>query len=581
MIAENSSPEERAARRLQTRRNERHGAASIRAVGDEPQAEYRARRLMVGGRPLPFAAPYLAIDFADVSLAQSRGVSDALALRLRNSDETLHRSQQPEQPFARIVFDILEQIRCESLCDVGMKGVRANMELAFDAWCQQSRRSGFVETSLGILLYTIIHMVRARLVRNVDDEEVAALIEATRANIAPMIGHAFYQLPKTRHNQAGFAAHALQIASTLADLAGSDGDEIDSSRHRGRQFISLPPDWDLEEHHDEDHAAASAALSSDAQSMESLFNVGDYHVFTREFDTVVTPDELYSSAQRATCRRQLDALLRAQAVSVARLALRLQRLFATPVADDWTFGQEEGWLDARRLTQLVSNKSYRQLFYQQRMKPETDVVVSFLIDNTGSMKSQRFETLAVLVDTFARALEQAGARSEILGFSTRDWNGGRAMKEWHKQRKPDDPGRLSETLQIVYKDADTSWRQARPGIASLLKTKHYREGVDGEALLWASQRLLARTESKRYLVMVSDGSPMDAATDNANRENFLLDHLCAVARHIDTRTPISLGCLGIDLDTSFFIPNSVTANLSGTLGNPAYRVLEELFAQRG
>jgi len=142
------------------------------------------------------------------------------------------------------------------------------------------------------------------------------------------------------------------------------------------------------------------------------------------------------------------------------------------------------------------------------MVPECDVVVSFLVDTSGSMKTQRYEAVAVLLDTFARALDLAGVKSEVLGFTTKSWSGGKPMKQWRRDGMPDSPGRLSELQHIVYKDAQSTWRQARNSIAAMLRTDHYREGVDGEALLWAWERLLARPESRRYLVMISDGSPM-------------------------------------------------------------------------
>ncbi len=563
--------------RILARRHERHGAASIRALGGKPEADYRAQRLMVKGQAQPFAAPYLNVDFATTSLQRMRGVSDALAMRLRFSDQALHRSLLPEHSFARIVFDILEQIRCESLTPSSLPGARQNMDHAFLCWCMEARYSPFVESSLGILLYTLIHMVRARLVKNDDDEEVAALIEATRANLGPLIGVPFYQLSSSRFDQQAYSEHALQIASLLAELSGEEGQTLSEPAAKRRQLMALPPDWERQQVPDEVDFGNPVAKVAAGDDLDQLSTAGGYHIFTTDYDSVSDAASLYRNVLLTQARTTLDQMVAAQAVSVARLALRLQKLFAADIVDDWRFGQEEGFLDARRLSQLVSNPAYRQVFYHDLVKPRCDVAVTFLIDNSGSMKTQRFEAVAVLVDTFARALELTGAKCEILGFSTGGWNGGRVLRQWRKQGADENPGRLNETSHLIYKDADATWRKSRHSIAALMKTNHYREGVDGEALIWASRRLLARPENKRFLVMISDGSPMDAATDNANPDNFLLDHLCSVARHIETRTPINLGCIGIDLDTSFFIQNSVAADLKGTLGNQTYQVLHELF----
>ena len=576
-INQQQSEAELREQRARTRRIERHTAASLRALGQEELAEYKANRVLIGSDPLRFASPYLVSDVRDSTLTQARGIADGLALRLRYSDASLHRQLQPQSSFARVVFDILEQLRCESLADASLAGVRGNLDEAFDSWCSTSRTNGFVESDLGILLYTLIHIVRSRLIRNVDNEDVAALIEATRANIAPLIGTPFYNLPKARFDQQRYATHASEIAQTLAALVEFEAGDENARATGGPRIVALPPDWEEPQEEDQQSQAAPSGHSGQQADSSDLANAGDYQVFTREFDTVTAGSDLYRDALLRDSRKHLDQLIGAQSVSISRLALRLQKLFATLVPSDWFFGQEEGWLDARRLSQLVTNPSYRQVFYQQRHVPESDVVVTFLIDTSGSMKSQRYEAVAVLVDTYARALELAGIHVEILGFTTASWNGGQVMQQWRADGMPESPGRLSEVQHIVYKDADTTWRNSRFSIAAMLKTFHYREGIDGEALLWAWERLLARPERERYLVMISDGSPMDAATANVNRDEFLLDHLVSVATHIDQRSPVHLGCVGIDLDTSFFITNSVDADLHGTLGNSSYRLLDQLF----
>lgn len=578
MLLHTDNEEKVREQRARVRRLERHTAASLRALSGSVTAEYKSNRVLVGADPLRFASPYLVIDTSEAALPVVRGVADSLALRLLHSDAELHRKLQPEASLARIIFDILEQLRCESLATSSLSGVRDNLDHAFDAWCSVSRTNGFVESELGVLLYTLIHMVRARLIRNIDNEDVASLIEATRANIGPLIGKPFYQLPKHKYEQERYAVYAGEIADTLNALIDAASVSETTSASSERRIVALAPDWEPPEDSDPDQNYASLTERVDASAHNGqLDNAGDYHVFSREFDCELSTEDMYRDTQLRDTRKHLDKLVAAQSVSINRLALRLQKLFASLEPADWFFGQEEGWLDARRLSQLVVNPAYRQVFYQHRNVPEADVVVSFLIDNSGSMKSQRYEAVAVLVDTFARALELAGVRSEILGFTTTSWNGGRLLPQWRAAGSPENPGRIAETQHIVYKSADATWRSSRPGISALLKTQHYREGIDGEALIWAWRRLLARNEQQRYLVMISDGSPMDAATANTNRDDFLLDHLVSVATQIDQRSSVHLGCIGIDLDTSFFITNSVAADLTGTLGNQTYAVLETLF----
>lgn len=557
---------------------ERHGAASLRALSTVTKAEYRASRLRIDGKPAPFAAPYLAIDFSEAGLTQSRGVMDSLGLRLKHSDNELHNQLSPPSGFARLVFDVIEQTRCESLIPEERVGIKTNLDAAFIEWCLVAHGNGFCDSDLGILLYTVIHMVRARLIGTFEDETAEALIEATRANLGPIIGKSLYQLKAVKEDQLAFAKHAADIANELARMvedASEDAD--DSAKLKERHSVILPPDWN-DDNIDSEIASdgAGSGHSGDVQNAE-LDKLGDYHVFTTKHDQLVEASSLVRHEKRYQLRSQLDELVKSQAVSVTRLARELQMLFARPETDGWLFGQEDGLIDARRLAQLVSNTDYHQVFVKDRHQLKSNAVVSFLIDNSGSMKRQRYEAVAVLIDTYARALDLAGVKTEVLGFTTADWNGGKPLQAWRKAGQPDAPGRMGELLHVVYKSADDSWRRSRGDMACLLSTQHFREGVDGEALIWAYQRLQNRDEPNRYLVVISDGAPLDAATQNTNREGFLGDHLASVAQFIHKDPSVKMGAIGIDLDMSDTFSNSTSLDLGGTLGQASYRVLNSLF----
>lgn len=562
------------------RQLERHGAASLRALSGQSLAEYRASRLRIDGIPTPFAAPYLAIDFAQADLQRSRGVMDALGLRLRYSDQELHTRLTPATGFGRLVFDILEQTRCESLYNTAFRGIRENMDVAFEQWCHEAHFNGFCDSDMGILLYTVIHMIRARLIGTFEDETAEALIEATRANIAPSLGKSLYQLKRNSHDQTAFAVHAKNIADTLHQLvkdADTGEDNEDTAKRNQRLGIVLPPDWNDKDVDGEIEGAGAGTVADTDTLSEQLESLGDYHVYTSEYDQQVDGESLFRPDKRQRLRAELDRLVSAQAVSTTRLARELLSLLATPQVDGWLFGQDEGLIDARRLAQLVSNPEYHQVFVQEREQLQANTAVTFLIDNSGSMKRQRYATVAVLVDTFARALGLAGITTEVLGFTTADWNGGRALQDWRATGQAESPGRIGETLHIVYKSANKSWGRSRSSMASLTDTQHFREGIDGEALIWAYNRLLQREEQRRYLVVISDGAPMDSATHHANREGFLADHLVSVARFIERHGEVRLGAIGIDLDMSDTYRNAVSLDLSGTLGQASYRVLHTLF----
>ncbi len=558
------------------RRLDRVGAAGLRAVSGEPRVEIRGRRLEVAERPILVVVPYLALGdpalgdpaLGDPALGVRRGIMDGLGLRVRHSDPVLHRRLSPEPILERIVFDIAEQFRCEALADPALAGIRVNTAAAFERWSDAARGARVAETGVGLLVYTITHMLRSRLLRVPTSESVDEVIEVTRGNLAKLTGHALRVLPAAVGSQAEFAEPAAEIARLVAELVeDAEASADDAPQSVLDNALLLPIDWDLLD----ELAAGGPADGSSPVADRS------YHVFTTAYDAETNGVELYREPLLRRARTELDAHIGAQAVSVARLAQRLQRLFPAPVVDGWSGGAEDGALDPARLAQVVADPTNRLIHRTERIRLIGDAAVTFLVDTSGSMKAQRYESVAVLVDTLVRALELAGVVTEVLGFTTGAWAGGQPMAEWRAAGSPPDPGRLNELNHVVYKRADERWRPARLGLAAMLRTEHYREGLDGEAIEWAYRRLLRRPEGRRVLVVISDGAPMDAATANANRDGFLADHLRAVTRRIEHEGLVELGAIGIDGPLDDLVRNSIALDLTGTLTIGTYDVLHRLF----
>jgi cobaltochelatase CobT len=259
-------------------------------------------------------------------------------------------------------------------------------------------------------------------------------------------------------------------------------------------------------------------------------------------------------------------------VNVARLARELGAVLAEPTRDGWDSGKEEGHIDGRVLAQLISSPTERRLFRTERVEPVTDALVTFLIDCSGSMR-EHGESVATVTDIFARAVEQAGARCEILGFTTGTWNGGRAKRDWMRAGRPAHPGRLNERCHLVFKDAATPWRRARADIAALLKPDLYREGIDGEAVAWACRRAEADEAGRRLLFVLSDGSPMDSATDLANDRNYLGNQLKDVVARQEQSGGVEVYGLGVDLDLSPYYRHS---RVLDTAEGTGYRMFREI-----
>ncbi len=549
-------------------------AAALRALTGDGALHYRGHRLYRGRKRLPYYAAHLHPAAEAGELATLRGAADGLAQRLTHSDEALHRALQPEDLVERALFDLLEQLRCESLVDPQQPGMRRNLQLRFEEWLRQFHHSGHTETAAGLLVFTFTQIARARLTGDPILEETEDLMEATRAGIGPEIGHPMAALRRLRQDQAAYAeparALAAWLARQLANAAAIQGTEADQDKAIDTRIaLGIRLEADTGEPEDEDQGSPSQVRAGHRRGEAAPAR---YLIFTTAYDREANASTLVRPAQLRELREQLDRHLEAQSVNVPRVARELVAALARPLSEDWALAQEEGLIDGRRLAQLVASPTERRLFRQPVQEPTAEACVTFLVDCSGSMRAHR-EAVAALVDVYARALELAGASCEVLGFTTGGWNGGRAARDWQRAGRPGQPGRLNELLHIVFKDAVLPWRRTRQDLAALLKEDNFREGIDGEALQWAALRLQARPEPRKLLLVVSDGCPMDAATHTANGPGLLDQHLQQVAADIEAGGAIELLAVGVGLDLSQYYRRSLVIDLAEGL---RHRVFTEV-----
>lgn len=557
-----ATPQQNARRQQQV---EELCAAALRALAGDTQLHYRGGRLYRAERRLPVHAPHLRVEPEHDDFPACRAAADGTSLRLRHSDATLHRQFCPLEPVERLIFELLEQLRVETLVSADMPGMAHNLQQRFDAWSRAFYRSGLTENEAGILLYTTAQMCWSRLNACAVLAETEDYIESTRWSLVSELGGALSGIRRERHDQASFAPHARAIARIVAARvhahAASGDEERDEEADASRTVFSLLLDFDEEDGGEETMAAAVSGESKVFGETEQA-----YRVFTTRYDCEQAAGELVRQAQLEEFRDRLDRLVAQQGINIPRLARLLGSMLSEPRRDGWRFGEEEGQLDGRRLTQLITSPAERRLFLREQFKPVADCQVSFLVDCSGSMKAH-IEQVTTLLDILLRALEMAGVRTELLGFTTSAWNGGRPYREWMSQGRPRHPGRLNEVCHLVFKDATRSWRRARRDIAALLKPELFREGIDGEAVDWACQRLLASGASRRILIVISDGSPADSATGLANDTFYLNNHLKAVVARREQEGAVDILGLGVGLDLSPFYRRCLATDMSQPLDN--------------
>lgn len=537
---------------------ERRLASVFRALSGDPGVDLWAHRPVDSRGTLAMNAPHLYPDSRTSSLGSLRGATDAMAMRRRFSDLDAHRSLLPESGEERLLVEILEQTRCESLAS--QAGVRANLSLRHADWRSEYLRSRLHETHLGMLLFTVILVTRAALTREPITPAESDLIEEARFELSPDLGPYLPRLKATRHDQHTFAEVARDLARTIAGRI-TDLEDRESSRTGARErraMANLPLVFDVTE---ELFAPAPDSASG------RLHIAQGYRIWDPGFDKTSHITELVRAESLRSGRRTIAEEAARLAVPLAPVVTRLHS-----VVDDVTDAHDavdadEGILDSSRLTRLLTTPGDPRVFRGRSQRAETDCAVTFLLDLSGSMKPHA-SRLGALLDVIVTALDRLDVNTEILGFTTNSWSGGRVRRDWKKAGSPGEPGRLNEVHHIVLKAADSSWRRARTHLGGLLKSSLFREGIDGEALRWALERLRSQRAAKSAVVVISDGLPADSATTEANGESYLARDLEATVARLRRTGDIGVVGVGLGADPNIIYPVGVELDASD-VGNAA------------
>ncbi|MBL4870482.1 MAG: cobaltochelatase subunit CobT [Robiginitomaculum sp.] len=545
-------------------------------------------------------------------MAKSRGEADALALRLALHDVDIFTQNQPKPGPARAIYEALEQARVESLGARVMNGVGANLHAAQDA---RARKRGFAQSGLSQSDAPLAEAVGV-LAREVFSGRSApkgtkGLLAAWQKYIEELGGSELHTLSQNLGDQQAFsnAAQDLLKAFDLGDeLADLDPQDEDGEEAKEGEDETPQNAQDQEEQSDPGAAQIAEADSLDDQEIEGQDSIdvddmegdgseGDsdadavhkqadmsnahppYKVFTNKFDEVIKAEDLCEMDELARLRTYLDGHMAGLASVIARLANRLQRRLMAQQQRTWNFDLEEGILDTSRLTRVVTDPMMALSFKEEKATEFRDTIVTILIDNSGSMRGRPIMMAAVCADILARTLERCAVKAEILGFTTRAWKGGASFQSWLGADKPANPGRLNDLRHIIYKSADMPWRRAKNNLGLMMREGLLKENIDGEALEWAYGRLMARPEQRRILMVISDGAPVDDATQSRNKSGMLEAHLHEMIDKIENRSDVELIAIGINHDVTRWYSRAVTITDVSELGGVMTEKLAELFTE--
>jgi len=553
----------------------------------------------------------------DREAAIVRGHADSIALRLACHDPAVHRKLVPGGQQARAVFEAVEQARVEAIGSRRMGGVKKNLAAMLDDRFHRGKYEEITDRADAPIEEAVAMIVRERLTGETPPAAARKLVDLWRPLIEERAGRNLDRLERVLADQRRFGdvVHDLLDSLDMGEDRNSDADEeegeqgeaenrSDESGRDGETSDSADSErMSLEEAEassDELPDSAAEAIDAPSADMADDAEMGDsetaaepwrprnnrneprgpdYRPFTAKFDEIVGAENLCDPEELDRLRGYLDKQLSHLQGVVARLANRLQRLLLAQQNRAWEFDLEEGLLDPARLPRVIVDPLHPLSFKREKDTDFRDTVVTLLLDNSGSMRGRPITVAATCADILARTLERCGVKVEILGFTTRAWKGGQSRETWLAQGKPANPGRLNDLRHIIYKSADAPWRRARKNLGLMMREGLLKENIDGEALDWAHKRLLARPESRKILMMISDGAPVDDSTLSVNPGNYLERHLRWVIEDIETRSPVELIAVGIGHDVTRYYRRAVTIVDAEELGGVMTEKLAELFAE--
>ncbi len=548
--------------------------------------------------------------------AALRGQADRLALRLANHDAGLDARLRPTDINAAEVFDAVEQARIEAVGARELKGVRRNLDSALLTRLEKSGALRAEAEQVPVAEAAAL-LLRERMTGEPAPDGARTMLDRVRAELEAKAGAELDALAASGDDQAAFGARLKDLLRAL-DLDPGDADGGDSEED-GEDDAEKPDQDEAEpdEQEEQDGGDGGESLDGSAddqsadderparpdgtpgetdgegqeeapelsegehpnhqQTQDDGRAVEVYHAFTTAFDEVIDAAELCDPMELDRLRALLDAQLSTLGSVVSRLANKLQRRLLAQQNRSWMFDLEEGMLDTARLTRVITDPTSPLSFKMESESPFRDTVVTLVLDNSGSMRGRPIMVAAVCADILARTLERCGVKVEILGFTTRAWKGGQSREAWISAGKPANPGRLNDLRHIIYKSADAPWRRSKKNLGLMMREGLLKENIDGEALEWAHDRLLARPEARRIMMVISDGSPVDDSTQSANAALYLDKHLRQVIEKIETRSSVELLAIGIGHDVTRWYRRALTIVDVEQLAGAMTEKLAELF----
>ena len=571
-------------------------ASTTRALSKDPEIE-----ITFSGAPTDSNLVLPNLPKKKSEIHSYRGIADALACSKRFSSQEIKIETGSEK--INFLLSKAEDCRAEILGSKLYPGVNNNLKSRFEDKCKLASNSedkeDLIELALeGWLRQTLLNQKLSKNQLNVlshwkeslnlhGSKFISEFKEALEDQIS------FSEVTRKLLHEMNLDSLENEETENEEQESNDSNDSDESQNEPGQEELSMestetdemdqteaPEDAELGDIDEDGIVDENQEINSNHSWLERLVEQTinfEYKVFTRDFDEEVNAEEMASTEELQRLRRHLDQLMGPSKSTVSKLAHRLQRFLMAQQNRSWEFNKEEGMLDTSKLHKIITDPVTPLTYKIEKDIEFRDTVVSILVDSSGSMRGRSMTVAAICADIISTTLERCNVKTEVLGFTTKQWKGGESRKRWVEEGKPENPGRLNDVRHIIFKSADNSWRRGQKNFGLMLREGLLKENIDGEALIWAHDRLIRRPEQRRILMVISDGAPVDDSTLSTNPNNYLDIHIRQVIHSIETQSPVNLIAIGIGHDVTRYYQKAVTIHRAEELGGVMLEQLTNLF----
>ena len=532
-----------------------------------------------------------------IDVKNYRGVADFLALNLKYHNDTIYKKFKPKDIVSGELFDALEETRIITLGSIYMKGIASNLRTRIEFFCKKNqfnkiKKRNNSQITRAIKLLSSEYFLKEKLPKN-----TLSFIKLWKPIIIPLIIENLVEIKKELNDQAKFSEQSLEIIKKIKKFCEKKEDlekqkkklnkkKTYSKKNKEEELEKINSSFffDKEIDYKEKNLKQKIQKKKNLKKNEFLNNAISkinedlkYKIYTNKFDKIIKAEEYCKKNELLQLHNQLLKESKDTFLTIKRLAKKLQNKLLVINKSFWNFDLEDGKINNSKLSKIIVNYNFKKIYKNFEEKKIKDTIVTLLIDNSGSMRGKPIQTAAICSKIISKILEKCSVKVEVLGFTTKEWKGGKSRENWIANDMPQKPGRLNDLMHIIYKTPEDTLKKIDHNFALMLKDGLLKENIDGESLLWALTRIWKRNEERKILMVISDGAPVDDSTISTNSSNYLEKHLKKIIKFIENKTNVEIIAIGIGHNVNKYYKKAVTINDPDQLGGAMIKNFLELF----